>query len=58
MTRQELIGKEVTIRCRDSWANGEWGIVKDYDGENYHVALWNGREQLIFTRSELRVKSK
>ena len=51
----ELIGKKVTIRCKASWANGEWGIIKAYDGKYYHIAIWNGEQQLIFTRREFRV---
>src|ERR1700722_6731728 len=38
------------------WANGEWGTIKGFDGEYYHVAIANGTEQLVFVRSELRVK--
>ena len=53
--KNNLIGKQVTIRCKASWANGEWGIIKAYDGKFYHIAIWNGEQQLIFTRREFRV---
>lgn len=37
---------------------GEWGIVKLYDGEYYHVALWNGSSTLIFDRDELELAKR
>ena len=46
-------GTRVVIKAAQHWANGEWGIVKHFDGEYYHVAIANGNEQVIFTRSEL-----
>jgi len=48
-------GTRVTIHAPASWANGEWGIVKGFDGD-YHVAVFGGTEQLVFARYELRVK--
>lgn len=45
---------KVYIISPGHWANGEWGIIKGFDGEYYHVALYNGREQLIFTPKELK----
>ena len=49
-------GREATIKvgpCR-----GEWGIIKDYDGEFYHIALWGGDDSLlIFEPSEVKVKT-
>ena len=48
-----LIGKEVTIKT--GWYKGEWGIVRDYDGEYYYVALWNGNDVLIFSRQDIKV---
>jgi len=34
-----------------------WGIVTSFDGERwYHVAPFNGSEQLVFERSDLRVQ--
>ena len=48
------IGARVTIRCSRSWAHQQWSIVKHWDGEHYHVAIYGGDEmQLIFTRREL-----
>ena len=51
-------GTRVVIKAAQHWANGEWGIVKHFDGEYYHVAIANGNEQVIFTRSELRLKKE
>lgn len=53
-----LIGKEVIITQRYSWLYGEWGIVKYFDGEYYHIAPWNGEETLVFTRDGFRVRRK
>ena len=52
----KLIGKKVIITNRDHYLFGEWGIVKYYDGERYHVAPWNGDEELVFDRDEFRVR--
>lgn len=51
-----LIGKEVTITTRNSPYYGEWGIVKYFDGDDYHIALWDGNDQMIFSRDEFKVK--
>ena len=36
-----VIGKTVNIKCKDSIYHGEWGIVKYFDGEYYHIAIAN-----------------
>lgn len=55
--KSKLIGREVTITSKDSWAYGEWGIIKFYDGEDYHIALYNDDKMaLVFSRNEFRVK--
>ena len=46
-------GTKVIIKTGD--LKGEWGVVKMFDGEYYHVAPWDGNEALIFERSELKV---
>lgn len=52
-----LIGKEVTITSKDSWAYGEWGVIKDYDGEYYYVAIADDpTSQLVFDRKEFKIK--
>ena len=56
--KSKLIGKEVIITTRDSWAFDQWGIVKMFDGEYYHIAIYNGDPCLIFTRDEFRVPRK
>lgn len=50
----ELIGKTVTIKC--GMYKGEWGVIKYYDGEHFHVALWNGTSQLVFGRDEFTLQ--
>lgn len=44
----------VEIKSPGHWANGEWGIVKLFDGNEYHVAINGGSEQLVFGAPELR----
>ena len=51
-----LMGKEATITDPNSDYYGEWGIIKGFDGDYYHIALWNGDTCLAFARSEFRVK--
>ena len=52
--QNKLIGKMVTIK--DGIYKGERGIVKDYDGVFYYIAIATGTGSLpIFTRDEFRV---
>lgn len=52
-----LIGKQVEIKNRDSWCCGDWGTVKDFDGEYYHIAIFNDdRTILVFARNEFKVR--
>ena len=54
-----LIGREVIITTRDSWAFDQWGTVRMFDGEYYHIAIYNDPvTTLIFTRDEFRVPRK
>ena len=48
-------GTRVNIVSPESWDNGGWGIVKGFDDEHYHVAMFDGDTQPIFSRAELRV---
>ena len=58
MSNRIKVGTRVEIKAKESWAHKEWGIVQMFDGDNYHVALWNDENSvLIFNRSELIVKS-
>lgn len=54
--KSDLIGKEAIITDKDSYLNGEWGIIKYYDGEYYHIAPWNGTETMVFRRKEFKVR--
>ena len=49
------VGKVVYIKSPDSFYDGEWGVVKYFDGDDYHVAIANGPDCPIFDRSELKV---
>lgn len=49
------VGTKVDIKSPESMYNGEWGIVKLFDGDYYHVAIANGNDCPIFERNELRV---
>ena len=54
-----MIGKLVIINCKDSIYHGEWGIIKHFDGEYYHIAIADNTEQfVIFERNEFTVKRK
>jgi hypothetical protein len=33
---------------------GEWGIIRYYDGQDYHVGLWGSdNETIIFNKKEI-----
>ena len=50
------IGKKCYIIDKESIYYNEWGIIKHFDGEYYHVAIANGRDSLpIFKRNEIRI---
>lgn len=53
--REIPVGTKVYIKAPGSWCDGEWGIVKYFDGDNYHVAIANGNDCPIFERRELRI---
>lgn len=53
------IGKMCYITDKYSIFNGEWGVIKDFDGEYYHIAIANGALTLcIFTRKDIRIPRK
>jgi len=59
MKTSKLIGKKVYITDKDSIYYDEWGIIKYYDGEYYHIAIANGVDSLpIFKRNEFKVKKQ
>lgn len=51
-----LIGKAVTITNRDHWAYDYTGIVKDYDGEYYYIAVVDDDTVLPFYRGDFKVR--
>lgn len=51
------IGKKCYIIDKESVYYGEWGIIKNFDGEFYYVAIANGIDVLpIFDRKQIRIK--
>lgn len=52
----KLIGQQVTIKSKESWLYGGWGVVIAVDNDgNYHIAPYGTEsESMIFTRDELR----
>lgn len=56
--QKKLIGKTVIIKKSGHSDYGNWGIVKDFDGEDFHVAMNDDEKSiLVFGRSEFRVAS-
>lgn len=56
MKPDKMIGKFVYIIDKKSMYHNEWGIVKSFDGEYYHVAHADGNKVLlIFDRDQLQV---
>lgn len=50
------INKSCYIIDKESLYYGEWGIIKHFDGEYYHIAIRNGTDILpIFKRNEIRI---
>jgi len=49
-----LIGKKVNIKKNiDSPYAGEWGIIRLFDGQDYHVALWDEHHgAIVLSRNE------
>lgn len=54
--KMKNVGKKCYIINKSSIYYGEWGIIKHFDGECYHVAIANGGSSLpIFDRDEIRI---
>jgi len=52
----KLIGKKVIITTKGSMEYDQWGIVKFFDGDSYHIAIANSSSiTQIFDRDEFRV---
>lgn len=53
------IGKGCYITAKESFYHDEWGIIKHFDGEYYHIAIRNDQNCCpIFTRNEIRIPKK
>jgi hypothetical protein len=54
--KSKLIDKMVMITDKESMYYNEWGIVKAFDGDDYHIAIANGTDNLmIFKRQDFKV---
>jgi hypothetical protein len=54
--KSKLIGRKVYITDPESIYFGEWGIIKDFDGEVYYIAIADGKDsQPIFDRDQFKV---
>lgn len=59
MQTSKLIGKTVEITNRESWVCGSWGRIVAFDGELYHVEMFDGDgSALVFERNEFKVPRK
>lgn len=52
LNQSVYIGEKVHINSGPY--EGEWGIIEDYDGDNYYVALWGDTSSmLVFDTDEI-----
>lgn len=55
----EVMGKRCYIKDKESIYFDEWGIIKCFDGELYHVAIANGSDSMpVFNREQLSIPRK
>lgn len=55
--KKDLIGKKVHIKDKESFHYNGWGRVVDFDGEYYHVAMFEDKDSVcIFNRKSLKVE--
>lgn len=53
------IGKRCYIKNKNSLYFVEWGIIKNFDGDVYYVAIANGTDSMpIFSRKEIHIPRK
>jgi hypothetical protein len=53
------VGKMCYVKDRNSIYFNEWGIIKDFDGDWYHVSMLNDKNLIvIFDRNEIRIPRK
>ena len=61
MKRYIIASKEIPVDTivdiKSGFHAGDWGVVKYYDGEYYHVAMFGDPNDCpVFDRSELKVR--
>lgn len=59
MKKSKLIGKEAKITNEDSWWFEQYGIIKAFDGDCYHIAM-TGDDDCVctFKRNEFKVRTE
>ena len=54
--KSSLIGKKVTITDELSIHYGDWGVIVDFDGDYYYVAMFGDESDVpVFLRDEFKV---
>lgn len=56
MKNENLVGRVAVIKT--GCYAGDWGVIKHYDGELFHLALWGGLDMLVYDRSEITIRRK
>ena len=51
------IGREATVKARDSFHYGDWGIIVDFDGDYFHIAIFgDDKDVCVFARDEIKIE--
>jgi hypothetical protein len=59
VVKSKLINRKAYITDKESIYYNEWGIIKDFDGECYYIAIANGLESIpVFNRNQFQVSRK
>lgn len=54
-----MIGQMVYIKDKESIYLNYWGIIVDFDGDCYHVAMMNDKTNVaVFERKQLHIPRK
>lgn len=53
---KDLTNKVITITDKESMYYKEWGTIKFFDGDYYHVAIADGKDSMpIFSRDQFKL---
>ena len=54
---KSLIGKQVDILS--GMYKGEWGTIRDYDGDYYYIALWDDSDSILaYEPDEINIRKQ